>query len=90
MAERAAELESSEFDVVFSAAHMLRWVEPSARPFPCRKRIQSTRESGFRGAYFSAQVRGLLKRPRESFGGRKAGPQMSFPSTQNVKETFPP
>lgn len=26
MAERAAELDSSEFDVVFSAAHMLRLV----------------------------------------------------------------
>lgn len=28
MAERAAELEHSEFDVVFSAAHMLRWAKP--------------------------------------------------------------
>lgn len=28
MAERAAELESREFDVVFSAAHMLRWAKP--------------------------------------------------------------
>lgn len=28
MAERAAELDSSEFDVVFSAAHMLRLVKP--------------------------------------------------------------
>lgn len=28
MAERAAELDSSEFDVVFSAAHMLRWGKP--------------------------------------------------------------
>lgn len=31
MAERAAELESSEFDVVFSAAHMLRWAKPRPR-----------------------------------------------------------
>lgn len=28
MAERAAELDSSEFDVVFSAAHMLRLAKP--------------------------------------------------------------
>lgn len=28
MAERAAELDSSEFDVVFSAAHMLRLDNP--------------------------------------------------------------
>ena len=28
MAQRAAQLESSEFDVVFSAAHMLRWAKP--------------------------------------------------------------
>lgn len=27
MAERAAELDNSEFDVVFSAAHMLRWAD---------------------------------------------------------------
>lgn len=26
MAKKAAELDSSEFDVVFNAAHMLRWV----------------------------------------------------------------
>lgn len=42
MAERAAELESSEFDVVFSAAHMLRWAKPrppseaAPRPRPLR------------------------------------------------------
>lgn len=31
MAERAAELESSEFDVVFNAAHMLRSVSRGAK-----------------------------------------------------------
>lgn len=46
MAERAAELESREFDVVFSAAHMLRWAKPrpktealpKSRPLWSRKR----------------------------------------------------
>lgn len=33
MAERAAQLESSEFDVVFSAAHMLRWEKPGRVAF---------------------------------------------------------
>lgn len=31
MAEMAAQLESGEFDVVFNAAHMLRWVELQSR-----------------------------------------------------------
>lgn len=40
MAERAAELDSSEFDVVFSAAHMLRLATatvPAPRAGPVQK-----------------------------------------------------
>lgn len=39
MAERAAELESSEFDVVFSAAHMLRWVKAHRKASTSLKRL---------------------------------------------------
>lgn len=41
MAERAAELESSEFDVVFSAAHMLRCAKPRPESVPQPRPLRS-------------------------------------------------
>lgn len=109
MAERAAELESSEFDVVFSAAHMLRWAKPrqvSSKVAPVTelytsmslkqlllkrfyKRFMSTQEHRFRAAQSRSGPR-LVKRPPDSFGVCKTGPQMSFPSTLDVKGSFAP